>query len=666
MHEIGILRDLIVIFGAALTVVLVLSRLHLPAIAGFIVAGAILGPSGLGWVRDASEVQTLAEIGVALLLFTIGLELAPEELRRLGRTLVLGGGLEVALTTGVVALACHLAGLPGPKGIFLGFLVALSSTAIVLKGLAERGEVDAPHGRLTLGILIFQDLCVVPMILLVPALGGRGGGWLAIARALLTAAIVVVVTLALARLVVPRALRLVAATRGRDLFILAVVVVAAGIAWLTSLAGPSLALGAFLAGVVLAGSEYGHQALADTLSLRDIFTSLFFVSLGMLLDPRVLLHEAPLVLALALAVLVGKTLLVTLAGLALRLPLRVALLAGLVLAQVGEFSFVLATMGADEGLLDARELGLFFAASVLTLLVTPFALRFGPGIADRASRLGALGRLGAGGGPEPLPPVQDHVVVLGYGVGGELLVEVLRAAGVPVTAFDLNAERVLEARGRGLPVSYGDVTSREILERAGVAHARQVAVLLNDPDATLRAVRAARLAGPGAAIVARVRYVADVPRLLAAGADEAVAQELEASFAVIERVTREMRTPGPSRAELRERLGLDGSPVAEAVAARLPDGLAVESVAVAEGSWIAGRSVGDAELRRRTGATLVAVSRGVATAVHPSPTDRLEPGDVVCLVGNDRQIAAARDLMAVGPVSDARPGGGPSPGDGAD
>jgi CPA2 family monovalent cation:H+ antiporter-2 len=665
MHEIGILRDLIVIFGAALAVVVVLSRLHLPAIAGFIVAGVILGPSGLGWVRDASEVQTLAEIGVALLLFTIGLELAPEELRRLGRTLVLGGGLEVALTTGVVALACHLAGLPGPKGIFLGFLVALSSTAIVLKGLADRGEVDAPHGRLTLGILIFQDLCVVPMILLVPALGGHGGGWLAIARALLTAAIVVVATLALARLVVPRALRLVAATRGRDLFILAVVLVAAGIAWLTSLAGASLALGAFLAGVVLAGSEYGHQALADTLSLRDIFTSLFFVSLGMLLDPRVLLREAPLVLALALAVLVGKTLLVTLAGLALRLPLRVALLAGLVLAQVGEFSFVLATMGAHDGLLDAREMGLFFAASVLTLLVTPFALRFGPGIADRASRLGALGRLGAGRGQEPLPSLRGHVVVLGYGVGGGLLVEVLRAAGVPVTAFDLNAERVLEARGRGLPVSYGDVTSREILERAGVAHARQVAVLLNDPDATLRAVRAARLAGPAVAIVARARYVSDVPRLLAAGANEAVAQELEASFAVIERVTREMRTPGPNRAELRERLGLDGSPIAEGVAARLPDGLAVESVAVAEGFWIAGRSVGDAELRRRTGATLVAVSRGAATAVHPSPTDRLEPGDVVCLVGNDRQIAAARDLMVEGPVSDARPGGGPSPGDGA-
>lgn len=649
MHEVAILRDIIVIFGAALAVVLVLSRLRLPAIAGFLVAGALLGPSGLGWVRDTHEVETLAEIGVVLLLFTIGLELPTQELRRLGRVLAVGGPLQVALTTAAVAGVSVLAGLPAPRGIFLGFLVALSSTAIVLKGLAERGEIDAPHGRLTLGILVFQDLCVVPMILLVPALAGTGAGPGGIVRALVTAGAVVVATLGLAGKVVPRALGLVAATRGRDLFILAVVLVAAGIAWLTSLAGLSLALGAFLAGVVLAGSEYGHQALADTLSLRDIFTSLFFVSMGMLLDPRVLLREGPLVLGLVAVVLVGKAVLTTLAGLALGLPLRVALLAGLVLAQVGEFSFVLATMGADAGLLDQRERGLFFAATVLTMLVTPFALRFGPGLAARASGLGSLGRRLAGGGASEPLPASGHVVVLGYGIGGELLVEVLREAEVPVVALDLNAERVRAARARGVPVSYGDVTNREILERASVARARQVAVLLNDPDATLRAVRAARALAPGAVILARARYVADVPRLLAAGADEAAAQELEASFAIIERATREIRTPRPSRAELRTRLGLESRAPEDTVAARLPTGLGVESVAIAEGAWIAGRSLAAAELRRRTGATLVAVSRGEATAIHPAPGDVLEKGDVLCLVGSDPQLAAARELLANGP-----------------
>jgi CPA2 family monovalent cation:H+ antiporter-2 len=557
MQEIGVLRDLVVIFGAALVVVLLLSRLRLPAIAGFLVAGALVGPSGLGWIRDPHEVETLAEIGVVLLLFTIGLELSPGELRRLGRVLVIGGGLQVGLSIAAVAFVVALAGEALPRALLLGFLVALSSTAIVLKGLVERGEIDAPHGRLALGILIFQDLCVVPMILLVPALGGSGGAG-AIVRALVVAGVVVAVTLALARRVVPRALSLVAATRGRDLFILAVVLVAAGIAWLTSLAGLSLALGAFLAGVVLAGSEYAHQALADTLSLRDIFTSLFFVSMGMLLDPRVLLRDGALVVGLVLAVLAGKALVATVAGLVLGFPLRVALLAGLVLAQVGEFSFVLATLGASAGLLDARAQALVFAVAVLTMLVTPFALRFGPDLAALAARVSphGRGRL-APGETARTESLSDHVVVLGFGVGGELLADVMREAGVPVVAIDLNAERVRAARARGLPVSYGDVTSPEILERAGVAHARQVVVLLNDPDATLRAVRAARTASPRAEILVRARYVADVPHLLAAGADEAVAQELEASFAIIERASRELRTAGPSRAELRARLGLE-------------------------------------------------------------------------------------------------------------
>jgi CPA2 family monovalent cation:H+ antiporter-2 len=655
MQEISILRDLIVILGAALAVVVVLSRLRLPAIAGFIVAGTLLGPSGLAWIQDTHEVETLAEIGVALLLFTIGLELSPGELRRLGRSLVVGGGLQVALTIAAVSGLAILAGATPGKGVFLGFLVALSSTAIVLKGLAERGEVDAPHGRLTLGILVFQDLCVVPMILLVPTLGGHAVGGTGIGRALLTAAVVVALTLALARLAVPRALRLVTATRRRDLFILAVVLVASGIAWLTSLVGLSLALGAFLAGVVLAGSEYGHQALADTLSLRDIFTSLFFVSIGMLLDPRVVVREAPLVLGLFVAVLAGKTLFATLAGLALGLPLRVALLAGLVLAQVGEFSFVLANVGAAAGLLDPREIGPFFAASILTMLVSPFALRFGPGIALQASRLGTAGRGRRTGADEATPTIPPgHVFVLGYGVGGQLLVGVLQEAGVPVVALDLNAERVREASGRGLPVSYGDVTSVDLLHRAGLARAREVAVLLNDPDATIRAVRAARAAAPGATILARARYVADVPLLLAAGADEAVAQELEASFAIIERVMRERHAPRPSRAELRRRLGLE-PPGSEPLATQLLDGLDVESVAIGEGDWIAGRSVAEAELRRRTGATLVAVSRGGATAVHPAPDDRLAAGDVLCLVGDAAQIEAARACIAGGPGDVAAP-----------
>jgi len=633
-----LLRDLVVILAAAVAVVLVFRRIQLPAIAGFIVAGAVLGPAGFGWVNDAAEISHLAEIGVVLLLFTVGLEFPLGELRRLGKVLVVGGGLQVGLTTAATAAIAAAWGAGTSKALFLGFLVALSSTAIVLKGLTERGEVDAPHGKLIVGMLLFQDLCVVPMILLVPALAGQGGGAAPVARVLVTAVVVVAAALTLARWVVPRALHYVAASRGRDLFVLTVVLIGAGITWMTSVAGFSLALGAFLAGMVLADSEYGHQALSDSLALRDLFSSLFFVSIGMLLDFRTGIEQPGMVAGVVAAVLLGKAAIAAFAGLVLRVPVRIALLAGFGVAQIGEFSFVLGRQGADLGLLTAGELRVFFAASVVTMFIAPLALRFGPGLAAGASRLRGFDRLDSatsGGMAVPSSQPDPQVVILGFGVGGELLAEVLGEAGVPYVALDLNAQRVRQAKRQGTPLYYGDVTSREILERAGVAKAAQVVVVLNDPRATLQAVRVAREAGPKAVIIARARYVGETAALLAAGADEVVAQELEASFTIIERVTREARLP---------RLGR-GTP--------LPAGLEVESAVVPADAWIAGRSLIEADLRRRTGATLVALTRESETAVHPSPGDVLQAGDVLSLVGNDAQLAAARALIASGPAGES-------------
>jgi CPA2 family monovalent cation:H+ antiporter-2 len=638
-----LLRDLVVILAAAVAVVLVFRRLQLPAIAGFIVAGALLGPSGLGWVGNAENIGHLAEIGVVLLLFTVGLEFPLGEMRRLRRVLTVGGGLQVLLTTLATAAIASAWGAGAPKTVFLGFLVALSSTAIVLKGLTERGEVDAPHGRLIVGMLLFQDLCVVPMILLVPALAGQGGSGVELARVLAMAVAVVAAALALARWVVPRALHFVAASRGRDLFVLAVVLVGAGITWMTSLAGFSPALGAFLAGMVLADSEYGHQALSDSLALRDLFTSLFFVSIGMLLDVRTGVEQPGMVAGVVAAVLLGKAAIAGFAGLVLRFPVRIALLAGFGVAQIGEFSFVLARQGADLGLLTAGEMRVFFAASVVTMFIAPLALRFGPGLAAGASRFGGLHRLdSATSGALAVPAGQPdpQVVILGYGVGGELLAEVLREAAVPFVALDLNAQRVRQARLDGTPLYYGDVTSREILERAGVATAAQVVVVLNDQRATLHAVRVAREVGPKAVITARARYVGETQELLAAGADEVIAQELEASFAIIERVSREASLPRPGRAGALERR--PGTAI-------LPGALEAESAAVPEGSWVAGRSLVDADLRRRTGATLVALTRDGETIVHPPPDDVLQAGDVLSLVGSDAQLAAARDLISAGP-----------------
>ncbi len=534
MHGADLLADLSVVLAAAIVAVLVLHRLRLPAIAGFLVAGALIGPSGLGLIERGEDVEQQAEIGVVLLLFTIGLEFSLASLRRIARMVLVGGGLQVGLTTVATLGLAMAAGFSFERALFAGFLVALSSTAIVLRSLSERGEVDSPHGQLTVGILLFQDLCVVPMMLVVPMLAQGNASLASVGLAIGKAAAVMASTVALARFVLPPILRAVARTQRRDVFLLTVLAVCAAIAWATSLVGLSLSLGAFLAGLVLADSEYGHQALADVLPLRDLFTSLFFVSLGMLLDFEVLREEWRLVSLLAVGLILAKFVLAALAGLLMRAPVRVSLLAGAGVAQIGEFSFVLAQLGFDVGLESELELAEFLNASVITMLLAPLAGSLKPALSHLAARLRPLDRLLAA------RPIQErvsrsrsgHVVILGYGVGGELLAHSLKAAIQPYEILDLSVERVKLARSRGEPIEFGDVTRSDLLDHVHVRSAAQVAVLLNDPDATERAVRAVRALNPEVPITARARFRADVPRLREAGATHVVAQEVEGSLQV--------------------------------------------------------------------------------------------------------------------------------------
>jgi CPA2 family monovalent cation:H+ antiporter-2 len=544
MEEHDLLRDLLIVLSASVVVVLALHRLRLPTIAGLLVAGAVIGPSGLGWIDETRAVAELAEVGVVLLLFSIGLEFSLDSLRRIARMVLVGGALQVSFTLAAIYAVALAFGRTHEHALFLGFLSALSSTAIVLRGLAERREMEAPHGRLIVGVLLFQDLCVVPMMLVTPMLAVGEAQPGAVALALGKAVAVMVATIVLARFVVPPVFRAVARTQRRDVFLLAVVLVCASIAWATAQVGLSLALGAFLAGVVLADSEFSHQALSDVLPLRDLFTSLFFVSVGTLLDLELLLREPLVVFGLATLLLAGKFVLAALAAVLMRLPLRVALLSGAALAQVGEFSFVLADLGGDLGLLSVRERALFLGASVITMLVTPWLLRLGPHLAAGAAALERVDRLLGVRDEDVLhAPAHrgGHVVVLGYGVGGALLARALRAAGVEAVIVDLDLERVRAGRAAGESIGYGDATSAEILEHVGVARASHVAVMLNDPQAAHRAIRAVRQLAPHTPIHARAHDLGERERLLAAGATRVAAQEVEASLQVLEELLRDLR-----------------------------------------------------------------------------------------------------------------------------
>ncbi len=536
MSELPFLKDLVVIFSVAVAVVVVLRRFGVPSIAGFILAGVAVGPHALGLVSDPHQVEVLAEVGVALLLFGIGLELDLASLRRLWRAVIAGGALQVGLSVGIVAAVGFLLGLPARSGLFLGFLVAVSSTAIVLRGLDARGEMAAPHGRFILGILIFQDLAVVPMMLAIPLLAGVREPGLAAGVALLETAAILTAVVASAWILVPRLLHWIARTRQRELWMLIVFLVSMGTAWIASLAGVSLALGAFLAGLVVSGSEYRHQALADLMPLREVLASLFFVSVGMLLDPREVGADAALVLGLLAAILIGKFVIVFLVGTALRLSAQVNAIAALALCQVGEFSFVLLRAAEGRDLLPPELASRFLAVAILSMLVTPLALAAGPRLAAGAGRLRLLRRLlgvptAFDAGVEKKVR-SDHVLIAGYGVAGQELARALRDLSVPYVVVDLNPDLVRRARQAGEPVYFGDVTSVDVLSHLGAARAREIVLVIDDPNAAARAVAAVRQVAPRVHLIVRAPFVEDVERLEAVGATQVIPAEIEAAVEV--------------------------------------------------------------------------------------------------------------------------------------
>jgi CPA2 family monovalent cation:H+ antiporter-2 len=533
------------IFLAALGAAYVLHLLRQPPLIGFLLAGALLGPFGLALVEDVHVVETLAELGVVLLLFTVGLELSLGNLRRLGRIVWVAGPIQVLGTIAIVFPVGSVLGLPPSRSLFFGFLVALSSTAIVLKLLADRRELDSPHGRFLIGILILQDLAVVPMLLSLQFLAGREGAGLlplllAIGKTALTALGLVVA----ARFLVPRFIGALAGTRQKEIFVVAVLFLVLGSALATSWAGLSAALGAFLAGLVLSESEYGHQAMADIAGFRDAFNAIFFVSIGMLFNPRILLSQPLLVAVLLGLILVWKTIAGGAAVLALGHGFKIALVVGISLAQIGEFSFVLLRQGLAAGLITQDVYQTFLAAAIITMLATPFLSEASHAFAQRVTA-------GAGGAPArasrsaAASAAADHVLVIGFGHMGETVSRVLKRAGVPFRVIDLDPDRVKRGTKLGVPIEFGDSTNDIVLKRVGIEKARAAIVLVSDPRASRQTIRHCRALSASLFILARTRYLADIPALASEGANEVVAEEFETSLEIASRTLRHLGFPVP-------------------------------------------------------------------------------------------------------------------------
>ena len=661
MSETHLLRDLLLIFGLGVLVVLVFHRARLPPIAGFLVTGVLCGPFGFGLIDGVQHVEALAEVGVILLLFTVGIEFSVEELSRVRTFLLTGGALQVSLTLGATTAAAVALGLRLPVAVFLGMLVALSSTAIVIRMLADRNELDAPHGRAAIGILIFQDLVVVPMVLITPFLGGAGGEMKDLLIVIAKAAVFIALAVAAARWLVPWLLQLVVGTRKREIFLLTIVLLCFGMAVASAQVGLSMALGAFIAGLILSGSEYSHQALGEVLPLREVFNSLFFVSIGMLFDARVVLAHPGYILGGLVAVVALKTVITSSIVMMLGHPLRVALMTGAITSQIGEFSFVLSKVGVNAGLLDAQLSQAFIAVAVGSMMLTPLVDRLAPRVAARLERwlpgTYVRGRAVTAIVRGEHPTLHDHVIIVGYGVNGRNLARMLGRAGIAFMVVEMNPDAVRAERRRGRPIMYGDATRPEILHLAGIDRARVLVLAISDAGATRSAVHLARRMNPQLHIVVRSRYVQEIPALVAVGTDEVVPEEFETSIEISSRVLRRYLVPRDVIERLIREVRSDSYEMlrtisethapASAIDRFLAD-LALEVYRVEPNSAVVGTRLADSGLRDRN-VSVVAIQRRDATLRStPMGTDTLEEGDAVLLLGPPERLTDVAPLFRSG------------------
>ena len=662
------LTQLVVLLAASVGIAYLCYRVRLVPIVGFLLAGALIGPKAMGLVSDETLVAQMAEVGVMLLLFSIGVEFNLARLARMSRAILVGGGLQVGLVLVAVTGILVALGVEARAAVFTGGLVALSSTAIVLSLLGESSETDTPSGQTTLAILLFQDFAVIAMVLVLPLLAppsGEGAGtatpstldalWL-MGRALLVVALVAVG----ARKLVPAFLERIAATRRHELFLLAVVAVCFGTAALVASAGVSMALGAFLAGLVVSESRHSEQALADILPLRTVFNAVFFVSVGMLLDIWYVVENPLLVIAVALGVLAVKTLTTGAAVAALGYPVRIGAPVALGLAQIGEFSFVLAQAGALVGLYPAGDAEggnpTFIAVTVVLMVATPFLVKAGPRMGDLLAAT-PLGRIGT---REPKmtgeAALTDHAVVLGYGPAGQRLADALREVEIPFVVVEMNP--VLHAEAEAVSGAHhairGDAAQRHILEHAGVEAARLVAIVVSDPAVALRAVSLVRAVSPSVLVVVRTRFFSEVDLLRTAGADIVIAEELETSMRLVTQTLGAFLVPAPRVDEIVRgqrqgdyRILRDSIQEAHLMVLQALDaqGLHTRAVRVADGSEVAGRTIAALDLKRRFDLHVLVVQRPSGAVAGPMGSEVLNAGDRLILLGPPPRFAEVAPLF---------------------
>lgn len=642
------------------------NRFKMPSIVSFLVIGMLVGPFGFALITDQSVIDTIGEIGIVLLLFTIGLEFSFQTFLRSWRAVIIGGMVQVCTTIVAITAIMLAFQMPFNEALIFGFIVSLSSTAIVMKILQEKGEVDTLQGRTLLGILIFQDLAIIPMMLILPLLSGTSAGLdlSTLPYQVTKITLIILIIIVLAYWVIPRFLFRVAKERSRELFLFTIAGICLVIAWLTSEAGLSFTLGAFIAGLIIGESDYNIDALGHIIPFRDVFAAIFFLSIGMLLNTVTVLENFGYVALIILGIFCVKILTGTFSAAILGMPTRVCVFCGLALAQIGEFSFVLAKSGLDAGLIQTAVYQLFLAGAIVTMAGTPFAMRASPRVVDLLYRLFpkriTRESLVPADNFSPDEGLSNHIIIAGYGITGKSVARAATLAGIPYMVIELNPEIIREERSQYRPYFiFGDAVQEEVLTHAGIRQAKTLIVAVSEEEAIPRIIHTARQLSPDVHILARTRHVRNAQHLLDLGADEVISEEFESALEIFTRALKRYQIPDEEVARIIERSKRIGT----ALFTRCTDpnqhqkiknfetlfkATHVHTVRVEPGSAAEGKTIDEIGIKDKFGIREFGFRRGAMKFSEPAPTLRLEAGDTLVFFITDEKAGTIIPLFSAG------------------
>ncbi|MCS7228903.1 MAG: cation:proton antiporter [Candidatus Kryptonium sp.] len=646
------LKTFVVIFGLSVLIVYFLHRIRVPSIIGFLISGIIAGPYGIRLVKDVNMVEIFAEIGVVLLLFVLGIELSPAKLFEMRRFVFLAGGLQLLFTSFLVVVLSSLF-LPLKVAVFAGVVVALSSTAIILKYLVDKGEVDTPHGKVIIGILIFQDLIAVLATGFVPFLSGENFKINEFLLKIALSVLIVFVVLWASRKLVPVLLFQIVKSRIRDLFIVSVLFLCFSVALIISEIGFSLAFGAFLAGLLISESEYAHQVTADIIPFRESFMAIFFISIGMLFNADFIgknLFNVVIISALVMLIkLIGTFASVALAG----GGSRVSLISAFALSQISEFSFVLILLGKAGKVISEDMYNLFISVSIITMILSPILLVYAPRISQFMEKhIKLRGKLFEDVGK--VDKFEDHVIIVGFGLNGRNVAKALRAIGVPYVILELNIVTVKKMREQGERIYHGDATSVDVLRKVGIDKARLIVVVISDPVSARKIVSLARFENPNIYIIVRTRYVTEIEELKKLGANEVIPEEFETSIEIISRVLNYFNLPMNLVKEYASQLRKDTYKALRGLEVKIDKlvnssellrQIDITTFIVGPNSRAKGRSISELNLKNQTGVLIIAVQRGDEIITNPSSDFVFEVGDIMFVIGNWNEIERAIEFL---------------------